>query len=188
MRQCLLITTLLALLTSSLNAQENLLWKTRNAVSPTAVPMYSDQPNPFPAAPEPAEADPNAEAAALLEQERMKEIALNNARTAVSSGQGLEPLINSLRVGGMLEGIRGARVLINNEWVGKGSQVKVRQVKSANVEQTIKALADLDESAATELTGQLNQQLSQNSFTTLTVQAITSQSVVLMVSQVKRTE
>jgi hypothetical protein len=161
-------------------AEEGILWKSGNPGPANVVPTYTNQTSPFPmVALAPVAVSETAVDEALLERQRLRDEAFGRADTLVRSGGALQPMMNGLRVGGMLDGTLGARVLLNDQWVGKGSRVKVRQVKSITAVQAIQALKEYDPDAAAELSGTLNAELTRNYVAELVVSGITSRTLVL---------
>jgi hypothetical protein len=158
-------------------AEDNLLWKTVNNTPAQVVPTYGGQGSPFPLTVAPA-TDPSV-SAVLDEKARMREEAYSYAQGLLKGGSALQPEVRSLNVGGILVGALGPRVLINNQWLGQGDKVNVRQVKTSEAVNAIKALAEYDSNAAAELGADLNANLAARPIVGLTLQSVTSTSVVL---------
>ena len=160
-------------------AEEDLLWKSVAMTPAVVVPPFVSQPSPFPQAAVLISATQPVDTAALEEQKRLRDKAYNYAEQLIKNGQATRPKLSTISVGGMVEGILGPRVLVNNSWVGVGTDVKVRKVRSSDAVEALKVLNELDESASTELTQALNTELATNPLVTLVVHAITSTSLVL---------
>ena len=171
---------LLGVLTASTAmAQESLLWKTVNSTPASVVPPYTGQEGPFPRVVEEVVSATAPQDEALAEQQRQRDNAYNYAEGLLKSGKGFQPEMRLLRVGGMVEGNLGPRVLLNNQWVGVGTKVPVRLTKTAEIQEAIKLLANFDEAAASQMGQKLDGELSSNPLLQLSVQKITSQSLVL---------
>jgi len=174
---CCLRLAALTLMASPVWAEESLLWKASNPLAPQVVPAYAGQGSPFPVkAPTPEEVSATE---VMDEQARLRDEALSYAQGLLQGNMALQPELRTLRIGGTLVGAQGARVLVNNDWIGLGNNVKVRQVKTREAVSALKALAEYDPSAAEQLNGSLNARLSSQPVVALKVLRITSTSVVL---------
>lgn len=158
-------------------AEDSLLWKSSNPAFAVVVPAYGGQPSPFPSA-APVQVDVSA-TSEVDEKRRLRDAAFDSAERQVNSGNALQADLRTLNVGGVVEGTLGRRVLVNNQWIGVGTQLGVRQYKSPVALEAIKALAEYDAGAADELTRHLNSQLTAQPILKLTLERITSGSLVL---------
>jgi hypothetical protein len=161
----------------TIHAEDGLLWKTVNPASASVVPAYAGQAGPFPRVIKIEVTTHEDEAEA--ERQRQRDNAYNFAENLIKSGRGLQPEMRLLRVGGMLEGILGSRVLLNNQWVGIGAKVPVRLTKTSEVQEAIKALSIFDEAAASELGSRLDTELAARPLLDLAVRKITSSTLTL---------
>lgn len=164
------------MLTAPAAHADGLLWKGTNSNTPTVVPPYTNQVSPFPqrALEKPPEdqADSAAVTEALAEQKRMRDEAFAHTEVLIKSGRGFEPMLSGLRVGGMLDGLLGKRVLVNNQWIGIGSGLDVRRVRTREMTDAINSLKEFDIDAATRLGGEVSSALSANGAVHLTVKKI----------------
>lgn len=158
-------------------ADESLLWKATNVSPAQVVPTYAGQGSPFPQTMVPV-ADPS-QTEVLDEQARMREEAFSYAQGILNGGAALQPELRTLRIGGILVGSLGPRVLINNQWLGQGDKLNVRQVKTTQAMSALKTLAEYDATAAAELTATLNADLAARPAVAVTLRTITSSSVVI---------
>ncbi len=175
-RCCIALVALLGISNTS-SAEESLLWKTINPASAVVVPTYAGQGSPFPVTVAPVEETSATDV--LDEQARLKEEAYNNAQNILKSGNALVPDLRAVVVGGMVEGNLGPRVLINNQWLGVGDKLTVRQYKTSSAIEALKVLAELDATAGEEIKQALDTKLSQNPTVALSLRRITSSSIVL---------
>lgn len=171
------LTFMVSLISSGAAADDSLLWKTVNTNAPSVVPAYTGQEGPFPKVIVVSATVAQDEIEA--ERQRQRDNAFNYAEGLIRAGKGLQPEMRTLRVGGMLDGNLGQRILLNNQWVGVGAKVPVRLTKTAEVQEALKLLATFDESAANELGGKIDAELTSNPLLNLTVQRITSSSLAL---------
>lgn len=161
-------------------AEGSLLWKATNLTPATVVPPYTNQTSPFPVtAPPKVEVDENAVTEALAEQKRLRDEAYKRADQMIRSGAGFEPVLRGLRVGGMLEGNLGKRVLLGNQWVGMGSQVRVRQTRTRELIEALRALQTYDTDMAVAMADHVDKLLRTNSTVTLSVKAISEKALTL---------
>ncbi|RYG61565.1 MAG: hypothetical protein EON60_03045 [Alphaproteobacteria bacterium] len=155
---------------------DSLLWKATNPSKPTVVPPYTNQVSPFPQRmlekPPEDQADSAAVTEALAEQKRMRDEAYSHTEGLIKSGRGFEPMLSGLRVGGMLDGLLGKRVLVNNQWIGLGSGLDVRRVRTQEMTEAINSLKEYDLEAATRMGGEVSSALSASSSVRLTVKKI----------------
>lgn len=165
------------LVTVDTQAEESLLWKAISTTPAVVVPTYAGQGSPFPKTELPAVASSNTEI--LDEQARLREQAYNNAHNLLKSGNALVPDLRTISVGGVVEGNLGARVLINNQWLGVGGKIMARQYKTAAALEALKALTELDAAAGEDINQALNLELSQNPTVALTLRKITSNTLIL---------
>lgn len=155
---------------------EELLWKATNTQPAMMVPSYPGSGSPFPLA---AVKPETLESGDSEEQLRLREEALATASKLVASGRALQPDMRNITVGGVVEGNLGPRVLINNQWLGVGEKLTVRQYKTRQVQEALKALSAVDPGSAQQLADSVEAKLTAAPTLALTVQKITSQTVSL---------
>ena len=161
-------------------AEESLLWKAIAVTPAVVVPPFTGQTSPFPQVAVPiVSVTEEVNMSEIEEQKRMRDKAFNYAEQLIKNGRAMRPELSSISVGGMVEGQMGPRVLVNNLWVGKGTQVPVRQVRSAEALEALKVLGELDETASGELTQSLNSALAMKPTMLLTVTSIDATAMVL---------
>lgn len=157
------------------HAQDALLWKVDNTQPASVVPPYANQVSPFPQIVVEAPVEEVSDASvveAMVEQQRVRDEAFSHTDNLIKSGRGFEPMLSGLSVGGVLDGLLGKRVLLNNQWVGVGSSVDVRRVRTREMTEAINSLKEYDAEAATQMSGELNTALSASGTIRLTVKKI----------------
>ncbi|RYG61747.1 MAG: hypothetical protein EON60_02375 [Alphaproteobacteria bacterium] len=168
--------TLVTLLAAPSVHADSLLWKAANPHTPTVVPPYTNQVSPFPQRALEKAADEQVDSAAVMEalaeQKRIRDEAYSHTENLIKSGRGFEPMLSGLRVGGMLDGLLGKRVLVNNQWIGIGSGLDVRRVRTREMTEAINSLKEYDIEAATRMGGEVSNALTANSAVRLTVKKI----------------
>ncbi len=159
------------------HAEGSLLWKTGNHNPAMVVPPYANQVSPFPKvikekAAVAEQPDQQAVSEALAEQKRLRDEAFSRTEDLIRSGRGFEPMLGGLQVGGTLDGLLGKRVLLNNQWVGVGSGLDVRRVRTREMTETITLLKEYDADAAGQMESEMNTALAGNATVRLTVKKI----------------
>ncbi len=166
----------------SAQAEGSLLWKATSAIPATVVPTYTNQVSPFPVTfvkPPKDEIDEAAVSEAIAVRQRLRDEAYERADKMLRSGSGFEPLLTGLRVGGVLEGNLGRRVLIRNQWLGVGSEVVVRQIRTRELIDALRALHEYDPSTAASMAGEVDGMLANNATVKLKVKSVSSKSLEL---------
>ncbi|MBI1308533.1 MAG: hypothetical protein GC129_01565 [Proteobacteria bacterium] len=152
--------------------QSIILWKAANSTSATVVPTYSGQPSPFPqvkAKVEEVSSTLDVEAEAL----RIARLqALHQAEQILNSKSAFQPQLQGLQMGGRVDGAAGPKVLIYNQWMGVGSQVRVALARTQNADAALDELRKYDSDAANLLENKLNKRLEANPTLDLTIIAI----------------
>ena len=164
-----------------LHAQESLLWKATNPKPAAVVPQYGNQVSPFPTAIRTAstEFDEEAQLAAEAERSRLRDEAVGRVKQMISSGSGFEPMLRQLQVGGTLNGLQGPRVLINNQWVGVGSTVDARQMRTQKLAEELQNLANIDPATASEMGQQVQSMVIAGATIKLSIKQIAERSLTL---------
>lgn len=173
------IVALLALMPLSAGAQEILLWKAVNEVTPSLVPAYMGQESPFPHTAVVEEAvsptlSAEAEAARLARLQ-----ALSRAEQLVAGKEAFRPETGNIRIDGRVEGLAGPKILIANQWIGVGRQLQVRLVRTPEADSALDELRKYDADAAGELDRKLNDRLEKDPYLSLTIQSIKPKEVQL---------
>jgi hypothetical protein len=155
-------------------------WRVINTVSPSTLPDYQGQPNPFPmvALPEPVVEEAPTEPE-ISEEERTKAEVLARARDLINSNAVFRPNLDGLVFDGYLKGVQGEKVLARGQWHAVGGKFSVPVKGAEQAYQTIQALRDLDNALADEVTAELNQRLSASSRLDLKITSISNKEVVL---------
>jgi hypothetical protein len=157
--------------------QAGVLWRVINQASGTVVPAYAGQPSPFPS----LQVKPKVVSATdpALEQARQaRMLALQSAEALLNSAQALKPNYRNVRVAAVISGPRGSRVLMSNRWVSVGQQLKVPLMQTAEAQEALNTLKQYDSVAAAELADRLDDRITASPSQLITLQAITSATVV----------
>lgn len=158
---------------SNSHAQEILLWKVENSLSPTIVPLYDGQPSPFPKIEvkktEPVSDTLSAEAEAARKA-RLE--ALARAQKILNSKDAFKPELGVIQVNGVIQGVQGTRALISNQWVKVGQTMQVRAGRTPEVNNAIEMLRQYDADAANQLEEKLQQRYAENPYLTLKIKKI----------------
>lgn len=173
--------TLLALAPSMALAQNmEAEWRVVSTVSPTVVPEYQGQPNPFPTIPlaqAQEEAGPTEED--ISEAERTKAEILSRARALINSNAVFRPNLSGIAFDGYLKGAQGERVFAQGRWHGVGSAFSVPVAGAAQAYNTIQSLREIDPALADEVTAELNARLSASNRLELKITSVSPKEVVL---------
>jgi hypothetical protein len=137
-----------ALLSFNVQANEPLWWVTSEE-SPTVVPLYGGEPNPFPTRAEPPppvqpKLDEEATIVGLSEDELRSAALLEDIRKMLASEQILTPNIFTIKIAGYLDANRAPKVLINGRWLGVGDEVRVSVTTAQKFEEMVEELKQLD--------------------------------------------
>jgi hypothetical protein len=119
-----------------------------------------------------------AESEAETNARRARIEALQQAEKLLASRAAVMPEMRAISVEGSIDGPRGPRVLINNQWVGVNAKVNVRIVRSQKALKAIEALREYDTAAADELVRRLDEYIAKNPQLTLTLQRIQPNALV----------
>lgn len=155
-------------------AEENLLWKATNSQPATVVPAYTGSGSPFPVTVTP---EPVSDTSLIDELTQQRNTAYANARSLLDGGRSLQANMGGLSIGGIIEGVLGPKVLINNQWLGVGEKLPVRQSKTPEIEKALKELEAMDAEAAQTMRSSINARLQADPVINLTMTNITSQTL-----------
>ncbi|PZP39994.1 MAG: hypothetical protein DI585_02260 [Pseudomonas fluorescens] len=171
------LTVALLTLAHGAQAQESLLWKAVSKQPAAVVPAYNGEASPFPTR---VAAVSNVSESSALEEEaaRLRNAAFEEAQAVIASGRGVEPYTAGIRVGGVLEGMNGRKVLVANRWLGVGAVLPVRVTRSNIANEAIRNLASYDATASADLSRRLDSEIGSNPTTPLTLREIRKESLV----------
>lgn len=157
--------------------QQEAQWRVTSQTSASVVPLYQNQPSPFPqkVVQMVSETGPSPEDLAL---EAQRVATITRARNTIESPAALEPELGGMVFRGAIQGPRGWAALWQNRWLRAGDTLNTRVKASALARNTLSELATLDPAEAEYLNGILAQRLAQAS-TTVVIGTITSSSVNL---------
>ncbi|MFZ2586551.1 MAG: hypothetical protein WAZ18_00275 [Alphaproteobacteria bacterium] len=156
-------------------------WRVTNTESPTVVPAYAGQANPFPTiteqvvvvapTPEVSEADlKNREKADILQQ----------ARNIINGNQAFVANLDNIQFDGYMEGLRGKKVLMKGSWIGIGQTINVPVKGAKNAYAMLEKLQALDVSLANQVKAELDAKLIKKAVTDIKVVDITKEKVTLV--------
>lgn len=156
-------------------------WRVLNEVaSPTVVPTYQGQANPFPITPLPqtvkVEQQPEEE---LSEAERTKAETLASARQLINSNAVFRPSLEGIVFDGYMKGAQGERVFSEGQWHGLGSEFHVPVRGAQQAYNIIENLRNLDAALADQVTSELNARLSASKDLILKITNISNKEVTL---------
>jgi hypothetical protein len=174
-----LAVSLLALLPHAALAQNmEAEWRVVNTASPTAVPDYAQQPNPFPITPE-VEVVVQPVVEEVDETERTKAEALANARALITSNAVFRPRLEGIVFDGYMKGAQGEKVFAQGRWHGVGSGFRVPVRGADQAYRTIDNLREIDAALADEVAAELNARLSTSSQLELKITKLSNKEVTL---------
>ncbi len=163
------------------HAEEGLLWKVKSPYQASVVPPFTNQDPPFPIKKVEVEKTEEEERLEMemLEVERDQQEKIAEARKFLTSPQAMVPFLDGMAVGGMVDGGQGRKVLLGNNWVGKGAEVTVRLMITADAKRAVADVAAFDEPLALQLKSDLMARLNSTPVTKLKVKDIKSNALVL---------
>lgn len=164
-----------ALSVGGAQAQSLVDWRAISQVSPTVVPLYGHQPSPFTSIKSQGSGSDQASAASESERQKMaieqmnlkKESLIDMARNPLR----MQPALEGLKVGAIIEGPQGKQALITGRWASIGASVQVPSKASQEYLEILQQLKQIDPNASDPMQG---------SYThiTLKIVSISSQTVV----------
>lgn len=168
----------IAMVTLTFGVQaDDSLWKVVSGLSPTVLPAYAGQPSPFPHI-QVAPVAPVSSTEEIEHAQRRDEL-LSRATALLASPQAFTPWVQGIRTGGQMAGLAGPRVLVGEDWVGKGQLLAVRVTLSPRVSALVGDLQTYDRDMALDINRRFEHQLTAHPTTSMKIQGITSKELTL---------
>lgn len=166
-------------------AQDFIIWRVKSTISPSMPPAYKGQSSPFPyIAPEvPMVQAEEAIAPEDIERQQQVGAVVSRLQDLQRENRAIVPDTRMIRATARLEGPLGAKILINNQWIGRGEALQISEKISPAAQELLAQLRVLDNNLADQQQDMLWQSMSNGAKSRLAVKEISKTFVILQSNQ-----